>query len=85
MSRSYAASNGIYVAFRSRYRSTTYFDMFVPRGQCREIGKHDDGRLTVGEFRDEVTEDERQAMAEFEANEAREFAEWQERNQHLFV
>lgn len=83
--KQHAASNGLYVSFRSRYRDTSYFDVFAPRGLCREIGKHDDGRLTVGEFCDEVTEDERQAMAEYEAEEARQFEQWKERNSHLFV
>ena len=79
------SSNGLFVSFRCRYRTTNYFDVFAPRGASREIAKHDDGRLTVGEWGEGVTDEERQAVADYEAEELRRYDDWKERNPHLFV
>lgn len=81
----YIASNGLRVSFRCRYRTISYFNVFDRNGISREIGKHDDGRLTVGEWGDDVSEAEQLALAEYDANEAREYAAWRERNAKLFA
>jgi hypothetical protein len=83
--KNFRTTTGLCVSFRCRYRTTSYFDVFAPRGASREIGKHDDGRLTVGEWGDDVTEAERQAIADYEAEESRQYAEWRERNAHIFA